>query len=144
MKITVLSCGKIKEPFLSIANEYFKRSQRFAKVEDLFYKESIDYEEKVVELKNKLKAKLILLDEKGWEPNSRDFAGFLSKSELDGNNLLFVLGCADGHSDSIKENADKLLSLSKLTFPHDFAAAIFAESLYRALSIKAGHPYHRE
>jgi len=144
MKITVLSCGKVKEPFLSIAEEYFKRTQRFANLEQLFYKENADYEEKVLALKDKLKAELILLDEKGWEPSSQDFANFLSKAEMGGKNLLFVLGCADGHTKALREKADKLLSLSKLTFPHDFAAAIFAEALYRALSIKVGHPYHRK
>jgi len=55
-----------------------------------------------------------------------------------------VVGGPDGHSDIIRNRADSLWSLSKLTFPHDVAVMIMLEAIYRAATINAGHPYHRD
>ncbi len=56
----------------------------------------------------------------------------------------FVIGGADGHDDSARVDADMLLSFGRATWPHLLARAMLAEQLYRATSILAGHPYHRE
>ncbi len=144
MKITVINSGKIKEPFASIAKSYHKRSRAFVKLDELSLKDDSKFEAKLLSLKEKLNARLILLDERGITMSSRDFAGFLKKKELQSENLLFVTGPADGFSDEIKQTADSLFSLSSFTLAHDFANALFAEVLYRSLSIKANHPYHRD
>ncbi len=142
MKITIVSAGKPKEPFLSIFKEYTKRSGRFIKIEYLFLKDNKDFETKIL---NKKKGRLlILLDENGKEYSSKQFADFLIKEEQLGKELLFVIGSTNGHSKELKENADFLISLSRFTFPHEFALAIFSEVLYRSISIKFAHPYHRE
>jgi 23S rRNA (pseudouridine1915-N3)-methyltransferase len=62
----------------------------------------------------------------------------------DGANPCFVIGGADGLDASLRENADLLLGLSRLTLPHGLARVMLAEQLYRAVSLLKGHPYHRE
>jgi 23S rRNA (pseudouridine1915-N3)-methyltransferase len=62
----------------------------------------------------------------------------------DGSNPAFVIGGADGLSDEVKQRASKLISLSALTLPHQLVRVVLAEQLYRAWSILARHPYHRE
>ena len=62
----------------------------------------------------------------------------------DATHPVFVIGGADGLSDEVRTRADKLLSLSALTLPHGLARVVLAEQVYRAWSILASHPYHRE
>jgi 23S rRNA (pseudouridine1915-N3)-methyltransferase len=62
----------------------------------------------------------------------------------DGVSPAFIIGGADGLDAAVKERADKLLSLSALTLPHALVRVVLAEQLYRAWSILARHPYHRE
>ncbi len=143
MKIIIVGSGKIKDPFASIAERYFKRMSVFADIERISFKDNKNFEEKLVRVKERSKSALILLDESGKTFSSREFADFLIKKELSSEKLLFAIGPADGFSNYAKNKADMLLSLSSFTFAHDFASAIFAEVLYRGLSIKAGHPYHR-
>ena len=57
--------------------------------------------------------------------------------------LALVIGGADGHDSSLKQQADALLSLSALTFPHELARLMLVEQLYRASTILQGRPYHR-
>lgn len=87
----------------------------------------------------------VVLDEHGHTLSSVELAQFLEKRSVEGiGEMCFVIGGPDGHSDHIKERADFLWSLSRLTFPHDMAMLIFAETLYRASTIIGNHPYHRE
>lgn len=80
----------------------------------------------------------ILLDEKGTVFSSLEFAKFLEgKTSAD-----FVLGGPYGVSEEIRANADSVISLSKMTFPHEMARVIFLEQLYRALTILKGKEYH--
>jgi len=58
--------------------------------------------------------------------------------------VSLLIGGADGHSDALKTKANKLISLSKATLPHELARMMLFEQLYRIESIRAGHPYHRE
>ena len=86
---------------------------------------------------------VVLLDEKGRQPNSPDLAERLSAWQADGRDLCFVIGGPDGVSDSCRGRADFVWSLSNLTLPHGLARVLFAEQLYRAWSLLSGHPYHR-
>ncbi|WP_324828989.1 23S rRNA (pseudouridine(1915)-N(3))-methyltransferase RlmH [Qipengyuania zhejiangensis] len=86
----------------------------------------------------------VLLDERGKDLGSEDFAAILGRWRDDGvRECRFVLGAADGHSAEERRDADLLFAFGKATWPHLLARAMLAEQLYRATTILAGHPYHR-
>ena len=89
-------------------------------------------------------ATVIALDERGKSVSTQGLSVMLSGWMRDGSHPLFVIGGADGLDAAVKERADKLVSLSALTFPHGLVRVLLAEQLYRAWSILARHPYHRE
>ena len=89
-------------------------------------------------------ATLIALDEKGRAVTTQGLSVMLSEWMRDGSNPAFLIGGADGLSDEVKQRANKLVSLSALTLPHAMVRVLLAEQLYRAWSILARHPYHRE
>ena len=87
----------------------------------------------------------VLLDERGRDLTSREFAAILERWRDEGvREARFVLGAADGHSHEERQQADLLLAFGRATWPHLFARAMLAEQLYRATTIVAGHPYHRD
>ena len=87
---------------------------------------------------------LILLDERGREYRSIEFAGFIEGKTLQGRDLVFVIGGAYGFSDAVYARSNGMLSLSKMTFSHQMGRTVFAEQLYRAFTIIKGEPYHHE
>lgn len=89
-------------------------------------------------------ATLIALDEKGKAVSTQGLSVLLSEWMRDAVHPVFAIGGADGLSAAVKERADKLVSLSTLTLPHAFVRVLLAEQIYRAWSILARHPYHRE
>lgn len=89
-------------------------------------------------------AREVLLDERGKQLSSEEFAAMLGKWRDDGvREAQFLIGAADGHGDDARENADLLLGFGAMTWPHLMVRAMLAEQLWRATSILAGHPYHR-
>jgi 23S rRNA (pseudouridine1915-N3)-methyltransferase len=91
------------------------------------------------------KRAVIVLDERGKTLGSRDFAARLQKFEDEGaGEIAFLIGGADGHGQPVLDRADLKLSLGAMTWPHMMVRAMLAEQLYRAQSILAGHPYHRD
>jgi len=89
-------------------------------------------------------AKQVLLDERGKQMSSEDFARLLEKWRDTGTReARFLIGAADGHGDAAREDADLLLGFGPMTWPHLMVRAMLAEQLWRATSIIAGHPYHR-
>ena len=89
--------------------------------------------------------KTIILDEKGKSLGSVAFAEQIGRWRDDGvREVRFLLGAADGFDDDERAQADLLISFGALTWPHMLARAMLAEQLWRAASILAGHPYHRE
>lgn len=89
--------------------------------------------------------RLVLLDETGDLMASRDFADRLGRWRDDGvREARFMIGAADGFDDAARREADLLLSFGRATWPHLMARAMLAEQLWRATSILANHPYHRE
>jgi 23S rRNA (pseudouridine1915-N3)-methyltransferase len=85
----------------------------------------------------------ILLDPAGKQVNSAAFAALIGKYEVEGRDLVFVVGGHDGLPSGWAARADLLLSLSAMTFPHELARAMLAEQIYRAFAILRGHPYPR-
>jgi 23S rRNA (pseudouridine1915-N3)-methyltransferase len=90
-------------------------------------------------------ARVIALDEGGRQMGSRDFAGLLGRWQDDGTqDLVFLIGGADGLSKEARQAAEVILSLGRMTWPHMLVRGLLAEQLFRAESILAGHPYHRD
>ena len=87
---------------------------------------------------------VVLLDERGKQMTSQALATRLADWQADGRDLCFIIGGPDGVSDACRERANFTWSLSSLTLPHGLARVLFSEQLYRASSMQAGHPYHRE
>jgi 23S rRNA (pseudouridine1915-N3)-methyltransferase len=87
----------------------------------------------------------VVLDERGEPLSSMEFAKKLEGWRDTGRReARFLIGAADGHEKSMRENADLLLSFGPATWPHMLVRAMLAEQLFRATSILANHPYHRE
>ncbi|MBP7151893.1 MAG: 23S rRNA (pseudouridine(1915)-N(3))-methyltransferase RlmH, partial [Paludibacteraceae bacterium] len=86
---------------------------------------------------------VILLDERGTEFSSIEFADFLSKKMHSSNKrIVFVTGGAYGFSEELYRRANDMVSLSRMTFSHQMVRLIFVEQLYRAMTILKGEPYH--
>jgi 23S rRNA (pseudouridine1915-N3)-methyltransferase len=87
----------------------------------------------------------VILDEKGRSFGSIAFAEKLGRWRDDGmREVRFLIGAADGFDDAERATADLLLNFGSMTWPHMLARVMLAEQLWRAVSILAGHPYHRE
>ena len=86
---------------------------------------------------------LILLDSRGRQLTSEEFAAQIGRHRDNGTQtLVLAIGPADGWSDAARARAGLLLSFGAITLPHELARAVLAEQIYRALTILAGHPYH--
>jgi 23S rRNA (pseudouridine1915-N3)-methyltransferase len=89
-------------------------------------------------------ARLILLDERGSQFRSVEFAGYIQKQLCATPNIVFVVGGAYGFSQAVYDRADAMVSLSKMTFSHQMIRLLFIEQLYRAMTILRNEPYHHE
>lgn len=88
---------------------------------------------------------LCLLDERGKEFTSREFAGFINSKMINlPARLVFVVGGPYGFSRAVYDRADSKLSFSKMTFPHEMIRLFFVEQVYRAMTILRGEPYHHD
>lgn len=86
----------------------------------------------------------VLLDERGRQMTSEEFAALLGRWRDDGvREARFLIGAADGHGEVAREKADLLIAFGAMTWPHMIARGMLVEQLWRATSIIAGHPYHR-
>jgi len=87
---------------------------------------------------------VVLLDERGRQYRSVEFAHWLGERMLSAHRLVFVIGGPYGFSDAVRQRADSMMSLSMMTFNHQMVRLIFIEQLYRACTIIRGEPYHHE
>ncbi|MDC6168567.1 23S rRNA (pseudouridine(1915)-N(3))-methyltransferase RlmH [Paucibacter sp. XJ19-41] len=86
----------------------------------------------------------VILDERGDRVTTVQLAQRLERWKGDGRDVAIFIGGPDGLDPALKATADETLRLSDLTLPHAFVRVLLAEALYRAWSVMAGHPYHRE
>jgi len=86
----------------------------------------------------------VVLDERGVRQTTMQLAERLAAWQADGRDVVLLIGGPDGLDPVLKQGADDTLRLSDLTLPHAFVRVLLAEALYRAWSVNAGHPYHRE
>jgi 23S rRNA (pseudouridine1915-N3)-methyltransferase len=88
---------------------------------------------------------VVLLDERGRQMTSRELAAFIDRKMVTlPRNLVFVIGGPYGFSPQVYDRANEMLSLSKMTFPHEMVRLFIAEQIYRAMTIMRGEPYHHD
>jgi 23S rRNA (pseudouridine1915-N3)-methyltransferase len=135
----IVARGKIgRSPEAELVDRYLKRIQWPTRLTELPERGG-----RVDELPpNSVK---IVLDERGSALTSTELARTLEKWRDDGKREgRFLIGAADGHDEGQRRSADLLLSFGPATWPHLLVRAMLAEQLFRAVSILANHPYHRE
>ncbi len=88
---------------------------------------------------------VVLLDERGKEFTSREFAAYVDKKMVQGiKRLIFVIGGPYGFSSEMYQRANEKISLSRMTFTHEMVRLFFVEQIYRAMTILRGEPYHHD
>lgn len=155
MKISIINVGRVRQKFvLEGEKEYLQRFKAGFDVELLELgiesPESMAVEQimerEAVALEKKLKngGYVILLDQRGKNLNSESFAAVLQdRMNAGSKQVWFIIGGAYGTSDRIRKNADLVVSLSPLTFPHQLTRLILVEQIYRTQGILAGTGYHK-
>ena len=139
MLLHIVARGKIgRSPEAELVDRYMKRIQWPTRLTEL-----PDRGGKLPDLPaNSVR---IVLDERGQALTSTELARRLETWRDDGKReARFLIGAADGHEDAGRRGADLLLSFGPATWPHLLVRAMLAEQLFRATSILANHPYHRE
>lgn len=87
---------------------------------------------------------VVALDERGQAWTTRALADRLARWRDDADDVAFVIGSADGLAETVRRDAAAVVALSALTLPHGLVRVIVAEQIYRAATLLAGHPYHRD
>ena len=147
MKIKIVWIGKTKEPAISsLTEEYLKRISRYAQVEGVAVRDEaalLEMSGRTPGARAGAKSTLVLMDSRGKELSSEEFARFLGDYQ-DRNPLPLVLaiGGPDGFSAGAKAAAQQSISLGKMTLVHELARVVLLEQVYRAFTILKGHPYH--
>lgn len=157
MKITLLAIGKTDDSYiLEGVDKYLKRLKHYIKFEiqiipDIKKAKNLSEEEQKIKeseqfLKNIQPTDfIVILDERGTELSSLQFADFLNKKMIASvSHLVFLIGGPYGFDQSIYQRANYKISLSKMTFSHQMIRLFFAEQIYRAFTILKGEPYHHE
>ncbi|MDP1660133.1 MAG: 23S rRNA (pseudouridine(1915)-N(3))-methyltransferase RlmH [Methylotenera sp.] len=155
MKLRIISVGHKMPSWVETAcAEYTKRMPRDAIVEIIDIKPEKRAAGNSTENIQLIEAKRILeaigkdyciaLDERGQEVTTLQLADRFKDWQSSGRDVALIVGGADGLHTSVKQKADWLWALSKLTLPHAMVRVLLAEQLYRAHSVITNHPYHRE
>jgi 23S rRNA (pseudouridine1915-N3)-methyltransferase len=143
MKIKVAWIGKSKEPAIqALTDDYLKRISRYSEVAGLVLQDEASVLALARGERQKERHKLILLDSRGKQLSSDELARFLDREQLQTLPLLFAIGGADGFSEDARTQAASVLSLGRMTLPHELARVVLLEQLYRAFTILKNHPYH--
>jgi 23S rRNA (pseudouridine1915-N3)-methyltransferase len=143
MKIHIITVG---EPKLAYAKagweEYTKRLQHYHTLRVTHIPDKWAYDGAYIRQTagNAYKVALVI---DGKQLTSPELAQFLEKRALEAREVCFIIGGPEGLPEQIMTEADFSFGLSKLTFPHDLAMVVLAETLYRASTISAGQPYHK-
>jgi len=146
MRWHVFAVGKPKLEYARLGlEEYLPRLRPFVPVEISFVKAGAASTESVAMLERSKAMFRVVLDERGEELTSSALAKKLAHWELHGpRDFALLIGGADGHTDELRQAAGWSWCLSKLTLQHELALVVALEQLYRAYTIKARLPYHRE
>lgn len=150
--IQIRAIGKLKTntPEFTLIADYLKKMREKVEIHEYVEKKNLTD----LELKN-AEATLLLsgieqgdfvvaLDEHGQTLSSREFAQELKKAKDKAQNIIFMIGGANGHGNKVLKRANLMLSFGRMTLPHFLMRVVLAEQLYRAKTIWDGHPYHRD
>ena len=139
-RIRILAIGKLKRAWIAEGVDFYRK--RLPGLEVVELKDTTPAKEaEAIRAARKPAERLVLLSEEGQQLDSVALANQLGSWASE--RVALVIGGADGHDPSLKQQADALLSLSALTFPHELARLMLVEQLYRASTILQGGPYHR-
>lgn len=156
MKIKIIALGKIKEKYLKDGlNEFLKRLTPYASIEVIelnpievkdenLIKRALEQEGEKILSQIKQNSYVITMEINGKEFSSVGFAQKLDEIAKEGyNEIVFVIGSSHGIADTVSQRANLKISLSKMTFLHEFARLLLVEQIYRAFKIQKGETYHK-
>ncbi len=148
--------GRTEDDYIRRGTERFlKQARHYHRVEEIQIKETrrgrqAETEKGLLRDGDKILKRLdprdrvVLMDRQGRQMTSERFADFLGKGLVQpARSLTFVIGGADGVAETVRERADEVLSLSRMTFPHELSRLMLLEQLYRGFTILNGKRYHR-
>jgi 23S rRNA (pseudouridine1915-N3)-methyltransferase len=144
VKLQIAWIGKTKEVAIrALTDEYLKRISHYVGMESHEMNSEPALLDLAADTKGRTAPVLILLDARGRQFTSEEFANLLRDQQDRGTqNLFFAIGGADGFSDTARGAADLILSFGKMTLAHELARVVLLEQIYRAFTILRGHPYH--
>lgn len=156
MKIKIIALGKIKEKFLKDGiDEFMKRLAPYASVEIIeltpveikdenLIQKALEQEAEKILANIKANSYVITMEIQGKQLSSEDFAQKINEITISGiSELVFVIGSSCGIAPIISQRADFKLSISKMTFLHQFARLLLIEQIYRAFKILKNETYHK-
>ena len=139
MRYCVVAVGRMRDAALrAAADEYVKRLGRYTHLEEREAKDEARLNGSIPE-----RARLVALSRTGEPWSSADLARCTAEWDQAGQEVALLIGGADGLPEPLMRSAERVWSLSPLTFPHELARVIVLEQLYRAFTIRRGEPYHR-
>ena len=152
MRVTIAAVGRDRSgPARELFDEYCRRCSWPIRLVEIAPRSALPLERRLADEGARLAgaiprdAALIALDERGRLLSSRSFAARIDAWQQQGRSeLAFLIGGPDGLAGELIERADLVLALGRMTWPHLLVRVLLAEQLYRASTILAGHPYHRE
>lgn len=151
LKINLVCVGNLKDRFfIDASNEYAKRLSRFCELKITELKEYTNMdsiqqtkEKEGEEILKNVKGYFVLLDVKGNQISSEDFAETIANISIAYSEITFVIGGSNGVSEEVKQRANQNLSVSKMTFPHRLFRVMLLEQIYRAFTINNNIAYHK-
>ena len=139
MRFRVVAVGRVKDAALRTACDgYLERLRHYTRLEEQEVKDETRVLAAVPD-----GSRLVALSRAGEAWSSSQLAEWMGKWEMDGRDVTFAVGGADTLPEPVLHRAERIWSLSSLTFPHELARVILYEQLYRACTIRRGEPYHR-
>lgn len=157
MKIIIVAIGKTSTKYISQGiDHYLERLKHYIQIEMMALPDIKSTRSFTEEKQKKLEGeqilsvlqpgdRVILLDERGKQPSSREFSKNLEQLMNQGlKRVVFVIGGPYGFSEEVYQRANSMLSLSKMTLTHEMVRLFFVEQIYRAMTILRGEPYHHD
>ncbi|HET7791728.1 MAG TPA: 23S rRNA (pseudouridine(1915)-N(3))-methyltransferase RlmH [Gemmatimonadales bacterium] len=139
MRYRVVAVGRVKDAALRTACDgYLERLRHYIRLEEREVKDGARLLEGVGG-----DSRLVALSERGEQWSSEELAAATERWEMDGRDVSFAIGGADGLPAEVLRRAERSWSLSRLTLPHELARVLLYEQIYRAYTIRRGEPYHR-